>query len=158
MRLHLPQVWVDMTDSANRELFVLTLEEAPAGARLAVSVSELDWARVDQIARAANPEVLIHWVGGGMDAPTPPEEPGLYPPFLHRWVWEPAARSWLAGLYRQGILDAATSLEEWTRRKLGAAGLSGTALYEAAFGLCESGPRLRFTDAAPGSDDWRNRH
>ena len=155
--LHLPQVDLDPTDSGSVEMFVLTLAEAPRGAHLAVSVSELDWPWVERVARKTNPDVHVHWTGHELAAAAPMVETRLYPPFLHRWVWEPAARSWSAGLYRQGVLDAATSVEEWVRRKLALPTLTGTCLYDTAFGLKEAGSRLRFTTTAPNSTTWKNR-
>lgn len=159
----LPLVTVHADDPASLENLRVLLEEAPDGTRLAVETPEWDWPRVERIATTAKPVVRLHWAGGGwpadekMPAPAPFEDPGLYPPFLHRWVWQAAAPRWETGQYRQGVLDAYMSVEEWTRRKLGSHE-SGDRLYCQAFTIKDGAPRLRFTSVTSGTDEWNNRH
>lgn len=82
-------------DTASVEFFLLVLEEAPQGGRLAVRTAEWAWPLVQFLHRRANPYVTLHWVDDRSTAPAPFEDPGgTSPVWLHHWVWEAAEPSW----------------------------------------------------------------
>jgi uncharacterized protein (TIGR02391 family) len=90
-----------------------------------------------------------------------PRGPQLAAVGLHVWVWEPAARLWDSGHYREAVGAAASVVDENLKAKLGRADISGVDLVTQAFTKDEPGPdspRLRFPDVEPGSQEWTSRH
>ena len=155
----LPLVVIDPNDNTCLQTLWYTLQEARPGLHLAVQVPEAIWPSTEELGLAINPDVTLHWTNPSTSPGAAPlTEPSLYPHQLHHWVWDAAAPQWRHGHYRHAVLDAATTVEDWTRRKLGSS-QHGKKLYSQAFALQPSDrPRLRFLDAQPGTARWNSLH
>jgi uncharacterized protein (TIGR02391 family) len=81
---------------------------------------------------------------------------------LHPTVWNPAARLWDDGHYRQAVESAATAVDDALRAKLGRSDIRGRDLIAQAFTEDDpepGKPRLRFTDINPDDKKrWVDAH
>lgn len=90
-----------------------------------------------------------------------PTGPQLSATSLHSVVWNAAVQLWDSGYHWEAVRNAGEQLTPLLQAKLGRFDLSSTRLVSEAFSSKPpepSAPRLRFTQYAEGSDEWKSAH